>query len=114
MPAKKKAAAKKTDKPNEFLLKLSGNELEHMRNVFSVILPNEEGNSLSEALARLTQPEADGLAMESALWAKIEDLCFGADIPVGDDAPDFAVVQSGPAPLGIFLLDSDQEQPAEK
>lgn len=47
--------------------------------------------------------------VESLLWNKINQLCSLADVPLGDDAPDFVVSYSGPPTLGVFELAAEEK-----
>lgn len=111
--SKKKPAAKPTKvvKPTEqgpkrvktFELQLTAEELLHIRDMMSIILPPDGSVRLSETLASAEKRQLS----ESKLWSKIVSLCIEADLPVGDAAPDFFVGMTGPLVLGVFQLDKN-------
>jgi hypothetical protein len=77
---------KKTKRMKLNVLKFTNTELVHLRDLFGIMLPSE-GKSLSTVLSHLEgRPTC-----ESKLWAKIENALGKAGLPVGDEAPDFAV-----------------------
>ena len=68
-------------------LKLNVEELTHLRDLFSVLLPQEFKLTLSESLAQLQ----DKQKLENVLWKKIYNLCKD-NTPITDkDADKFAV-----------------------
>ena len=111
--SKKKPSAKpsKSVKPTEqgpkrvktFELQLTAEELLHIRDMMSIILPPDGSVRLSETLAATEKRQLS----ESKLWSKVVGLCMDADLPVGDAAPDFFVGMTGPLVLGVFQLDKN-------
>ncbi len=77
---------KKTKRMKLNVLRLTNTELVHLRDLFGVMLPSE-GKSLSTVLSHLE----GRVTCESKLWVKIQTALENAGIPVGDEAPDFAV-----------------------
>jgi hypothetical protein len=75
-------------------------ELLHLRDLFSVALPPEMKDTLSQRLAQ----SQDRSLVESKLWQKIASACREVDLPMDDDAPDFVVAASGAPPIGVFEL----------
>ena len=69
-------------------LKLNVEELTHLRDLFSVLLPQEFKLTLSESLAQLQ----DKQKFENVLWKKIYNLCKDNNIVIDKDANDFAVL----------------------
>ena len=69
-------------------LKLNVEELTHLRDLFSVLLPQEFKLTLSESLAQLQ----DKQKLENVLWKKIYNLCKDNNIVTDKDANDFAVL----------------------
>ena len=69
-------------------LKLNVEELTHLRDLFSVLLPQEFKLTLSESLAQLQ----DKQKLENVLWKKIYNLCKDNNIVIDKDANDFAVL----------------------
>ena len=83
-----------------FPLRLNKFELLHLRDLFGVMLPPELKTTLSQQLA-LSQDRA---LIEAKLWQKLAALCAEAELPMGDDAPDFVVAAAGAPPVGVFEL----------
>jgi hypothetical protein len=54
--------------------------------------------------------------VESVLWKKVVLACQAADLPIGDEAPDYIVAPTSSPPIGVFqlahepLVESDPEQ----
>lgn len=96
-------------KKKTYPLRLTKFELLHLRDLFSVTLPPEGDQTMSQALAAL-----EGRNMvESFLWRKVAAACEEAGLPVGDDAPDYVIAPAAPPPLGVFQLSSEPvEEPA--
>ena len=69
-------------------LKLNVEELTHLRDLFSVLLPQEFKLTLSESLAQ----SQDKQKFENVLWKKIYNLCKDNNIVIDKDANDFAVL----------------------
>ncbi len=96
-------------KPKEshetFLLELTRAELLHVRDLFSVKLPPEMANSVSQVLA-----ESQGRSLiESSLWNKLTKQFVAARVPTGDSAPDFVVAVAGTPTIGVFQVDHSAE-----
>lgn len=88
-----------------FTLKLSKQELLHLRDVFSVMLPPDMKLTVSQSLA-----SSQGRHLvETKLWNKVSSLCAEAQIPVGDEAPDFIITLTAPPSLGVFEMITDQD-----
>lgn len=79
----------------KYTLNLSHSELEYVRDIFSVFLDQEV--TISQRLSLLTE-RAEA---ENTLWKKIYKLCEGAEIPVGDSAPNY-IISLSDCPLDIF------------
>lgn len=105
--SKQKEVLKEQDeasKPKKtFSLKLSKSELTHLRDLFSVLLPADMKATVSQALAANQGKHL----LESKLWNKVVQLCNEAQIPMGDEAPDFIVSISSPPSLNVFELMSE-------
>lgn len=86
-----------------YKLKLTQLELLHLRDLFSVLLPMTMQATLSQALAR----RQDRAIVEASLWQKVLKACAAADVPIDDDAPDFVIVPSGPAPLEVYEVSAN-------
>jgi hypothetical protein len=85
--SKKGKASKAPKRVKTFSLQLSTDELTHIRDIMSVILPPDGSTRLSESLAVSEKRQMT----ESKLWQKVVELCLDAKLPVGDEAPDFFV-----------------------
>ena len=114
-----KDESKSLNKKQTYELNLTKHELVHLRDLFSILLPPDLKSTVSQMLATV----GGRTMVESLLWNKINQLCAAADVPLGDDAPDFVVSYSGPPTLGIFELaaeekpvdeDDDEDEPEEK
>jgi hypothetical protein len=92
MAPRKKAAApppvEEKSSSKTFALQLTTKELEHLRNLFSIILPSEEEETVSSMLAGLSSKNTK---FESVLWQKIGKLCEQAGVETGEGAPDFVI-----------------------
>ena len=100
-------------KRKTFSLRLNKFELLHLRDLFGVVMPPELKVTLSQALAT----SQDRSMVESKLWQKVAKACEEAELPMGDDAPDFVVAASAAPPVGIFELAHDphpEEVPEEE
>lgn len=90
-----------------FNVRLTRFELLHLRDLFSVVLPPEMKDTLSQRLA-LSQDRA---LVEANLWQKLTRACREAELPMGDDAPDFVVAASGAPPVSVFELAHEPSGP---
>ena len=88
-----------------FPVRLTRFELLHLRDLFSILLPTETSQTVSQALAGLE----DRRLVEARLWQKLAVACQQAELPTDDDAPDFVVAASQAPPVGVFRL---AEEPA--
>lgn len=87
-------------------LTLTKFELLHIRDLFSVLLPPDGSQTLSQALA-----EAEGRGIiESMLWEKVSALCEAADLPLGAESPDYIIAPVSSPALGVFHLNHDIDQ----
>jgi hypothetical protein len=92
------------------LLKLTKYELLHLRDLFSVSLPPDAKKTVSQVLA-----ESENRAfVETNLWNKVSDACKNAELPMGDDAPDYIIAPTSTPSLGIFQIDSEPNAEQEK
>jgi hypothetical protein len=89
---------KKSSSVLEHSLRLSREELMHIRDLFSVLV--QPSKTISQALAqssKTSSPES-----ELVLWKKIMTACQDAKIPLGNAAPDFAVAMTEIPQLDVF------------
>lgn len=93
-----------------FPVRLTKFELLHIRDLFSVVLPSEMRETVSQRLAQ----SQDRTLVEARLWQKLARVCHEAGLPMDDDAPDFVVAASGAPPIGVFELAHEPAQPAEE
>lgn len=92
MPPKKKVEPeikKSVSKKQDIILSLNKQELEHLRNLFSIIVPSESDSTVSSMLASITAK--NNSKFEQTLWNKITTACVETGIDVGEAAPDFVV-----------------------
>lgn len=110
MKSKKKVLKEegKIKKTKLFELKLSKLELAHLRDMLSILYPSPTEKTISQALAESENRSFE----ENALWNKVAFLCSEAKLPIEDEAPDYAVMPVGPAPMGVFML-GQEDAPRE-
>lgn len=103
----KKATPKEPEvkKQSVFVLQLTKMELVHLRDIMGVLLPPDGSETISQALAS----SEDRSLVESMLWDKLTHLCEDANLPVGDEAPDYIVVPTAPPPMGVLQVQHDTE-----
>ncbi len=100
---KKNQEDEKLKKRKTYGLRLTKFELLHLRDLFSVLLSPEAKKTVSQALAE----SENRPVIESLLWKKVSDLVEEAEIPFGDDAPDFLIASTSTPTLGVFQLATD-------
>jgi hypothetical protein len=91
------------DSKELFTLRLTRLQLIHLRDALSVRLPPTYEQTLSEILAERTQRTVT----EVTLWEKLGGACEQANIALGDEAPDYVIGISGPAPMSVFEVQGD-------
>lgn len=101
---KKEKEEKKVKKQKTYEVKFTKQELVHIRDLFSVVIPPDTKKTLSQQLAELE----DRVYVEDRLWDKLARLCEEAKVPVDDESPDYIVVPTAPPPMGIFQLSPDE------
>jgi len=79
--------SKQQEKEKLWTLSLNRRQLEHLRDLMTIVLPHDYSRRISLELAS-TEKRLDA---EANLWVQICDICETADIPIGADAPDFTV-----------------------
>lgn len=119
MASKKKKLAKKVSKkhvntnkkikqekpePKIIELKLTQNQLLHIRDLMSVSLAGEDERSISLELASKNKV---GAYDENELWNVIVDACKEANIPIEHDVPDYKIALSIQPKL--FIIKDDEE-----
>lgn len=95
---------RKKSKPasTSHVLKLTRDELIHVRDLFSVLI--HPSQTVSQALAvanKITESEL-------VLWKKVLTACQEAKIPLGTTAPDFIVAVADVPVLGVFPAKIDR------
>lgn len=91
----------------KFDLSLTKFELIHLRDLFSILLPTDATQTVSQSLAVAEERDI----IEKMLWDKVCKLCRSAKVPLNDEAPDFIATIIGPAPVGIVrIADEPSEQ----
>ena len=68
-------------------LNLNRRQLEHLRDLMSIVLPHDYTRRLSLELA-VNEKRLDD---EAQLWTRLCETCDSADVAVGSDAPDFTI-----------------------
>lgn len=101
--AKYDCIMKKEKRRKIFDLRLSKYELLHLRDLFSILLPVSLKETVSQKLA-LSQ---ERVLVEAMLWQKIAKICEEANIPLGEDAPDFIMSTVSTPEIGVFELATD-------
>lgn len=86
-----------------FHIRLTRYELLHLRDLLGITLSTEAQQTVSQALAAIE----DRSLVEAKLWQKVGLACEEADLPTGDDAPDFVVAVSAPSPVSVFRIVED-------
>lgn len=103
----KKAAKPRKKKLPLFDVQLTKPELEHIRDLFSILLPSDPPESISQCLAK----QAERGELEHNLWEKLSAACDVAGVDLGEKAPDFVVAASTQPMIGLFKVDlSGQNQ----
>lgn len=92
-----------------FTLKLTKYELLHLRDLFNIQLPPQMQQTVSQALAHAE----DRVYIETKLWNKVAAACIEANLPMEESAPDFVVTMSGPPPVSVFRIPSEDSNVAE-
>lgn len=90
-------------KRKTYNVRLSKFELLHLRDLFSIVLPPQANVTISQSLAQAE----DRTHIEHILWNKISSLCVEADLPLGDEAPDYIIAPTAPPTLGVFQVASE-------
>lgn len=84
-------------------LRLTKFELLHLRDMFSVVLPPDTTKTISQSLADLE----NRVLIESALWDKISKICAEANLPIGEEAPDYIIAPVSTPAMAVFQLASE-------
>jgi hypothetical protein len=92
-----------------FSLRLTLFELLHLRDLFSILLPPEVKQTVSQALAAAEDREI----VEAKLWQKVSNMCRAAALPLDDAAPDFVCAASAAPPVSVFRLAHEPAEEAE-
>lgn len=100
------AEESKVKKNKIFALNVTKMELVHLRDMLSILYPSESKRTISQTLA----DSESRLFEESNLWKKVASLCEDAGLPVGDEAPDYAIVPIGHPPMGVFMLSEEESE----
>lgn len=82
---------------------LTDQELEHMRDLLSICLPNNPGVTLSQTMAE----KLDKTETEASLWDKIVSECEKRGLAIGEDAPDFVVVTVSQPDISVFEIEKE-------
>lgn len=104
MTKRKKIEIKKT---KTYSLKLTKFEVLHLRDLFSIVMPPNAKVTVSQSLAEAE----DRTHVEQFLWKKLSELCKEANLPLGDEAPDYIVAPVTSPELGVFQISPDPPDP---
>ena len=102
---------KKTKRVAEKLYKLqvSAVQLEHIRDLMSVMLDPQSSSTVSEQIAKYNRR----CSCETSLWDLVVAACERADIECGEDVHDY-VIAAAPMQLGILCIDPREEEKSQK
>lgn len=92
-------------KRKTYELRLTKYELLHLRDMFSIFLPSGD-KTLSQSLAEVESRPM----VESAVWRKVAEACTAAELPLGDEAPDYVIASIGTPALGVFQIASEPSE----
>ena len=96
----------KLKKRKTFYIRFTKFELLHLRDLMSILTPPDAKTTVSQQLA-----EAENRTMvEALLWKKIATACEDAEIPLGEDAPDFIVAPVSAPPISVFRMASEPDE----
>lgn len=111
MAAKKKSAPtrrrKSTKTANVATLSLTAEELEFLRDLFSITVAHEHEqtrdaeDSVCQMLAEATQRQD----LEGSLWEKIVEACEQNDVSTGNDAPNYSITTTNMPVTQIYRMD---------
>lgn len=102
--SRNKSSTRSTGKSD---LSLTLQELTHLRDLMSIMLPPEGKVTISAALAQLESRDA----VDETLWDKVCDACETAGIDIGESAPNLIVAPSDIVPLGVFRFEPHEQAP---
>lgn len=98
--------AKKDATAQDVVLSLTKNELAHIRNMMSIVLPPTGEVRLSESLEAASRHRG----VDKSLWRKVCKSCEEAGVEVGESAPDFVVGPSEPMSLTVYAIEEEEEE----
>lgn len=97
---------KKTQKEEKtYKLILTAAQIEHVRDLLSVIINPQSGTTVSEHIARHNKRLRD----ERDLWDNIVAACERAKVTCGDEAPDY-VIAVAPPEVGIIRVEPNSDE----
>lgn len=94
---------KKVKATTKSSFELTNQEIEHLRDLLSVCLPNHPDVTLSQTLAE----KMERTSVEDSLWEKVVAECTRRDLPVGDAAPDFVVITVSQPDISVFEIEKE-------
>jgi hypothetical protein len=101
---KKQEKKKKAEVDKSLNLKLTIDELKHLRDIMSVSLPPDKNLTVSMSLALMQKREKS----EESLWNKVCYLCETNGVVLGAEAPDFIVSITNVPPMGVFEVETEK------
>ena len=100
------ASKKKVKKRETYGIQFTRIELVHLRDLFSIMLPNQMVTTVSQHLAKIEQRPLT----ETKLWNKLVKKLKAAEVPTDDDAPDFTLGIASLPDIAVFpVADGDEE-----
>lgn len=95
---------KTTAKRKSIELKLTKAELEHIRDMLSVMVAKDRHKTLSMLLSE----HKNTMAQEARLWRKVEEVCKENGVAIGAKAPDYLVGVLNKPKFAMITLPSDE------
>lgn len=98
-------AKRKAPHVEEHVITLNERELEHLRDLMTIILPSTTNITVSQSLASLTS----SASFEESLWNKVFNACQDAGMATADNAPDFIVSMPMAWQLAVYKLEKKDD-----
>lgn len=95
----------KIKKQKLYKIKLTKFELIHLRDLFNLTLPHAT-STISQVLAQ----NENRYRTEAKFWHKIVELCLDANVPLGDEAPAYAIKQFATPDFRLVQVQHNESQ----